>query len=108
MWGVRTWYIGYPCPWLHGGEKAQMNNPSKTDQWQQEIIDSWRPGTLLLTSGGRLARQLQHRYRLQQLEKGYRSWNPLEVNSLNAWLRHCWQSLWESKTHAGSWLRLHL
>jgi hypothetical protein len=45
-----------------------------TDQWQKNIIDSWRPGSLILTSGGRLARQLQHRYRLQQLKEGHTSW----------------------------------
>jgi RecB family exonuclease len=89
-----------------------MNNkadrPSKTDRWQQRILDTWQPGTLLLTSGGRLARQLQHRYRLQQLEKGHNSWNPLEVKSLNGWLHHSWQVLWESRAPAGSWLRLRL
>ena len=79
-----------------------------TDQWQRNIIDSWRPGSLILTSGGRLARQLQHRYRLQQLEQGRNSWPPLEVRSLNSWLRQSWQNLWESRAPAGSWLRLRL
>ena len=85
-----------------------MNLASKTDQWQQRVIDSWRPGSLILTSGGRLARQLQHRYRLQQLEKGHNSWRPLEVRSLNGWLHQSWQDLWESRAPAGSWLRLRL
>jgi ATP-dependent helicase/nuclease subunit B len=85
-----------------------MNLASKTDQWQQKIIDSWQPGTLILTSGGRLARQLQHRYRLQQLQEGHNSWNPLEVRSLNGWLHQCWQDLWESRAPAGAWLRLRL
>ena len=85
-----------------------MNLASKTDQWQQRVIDSWRPGSLILTSGGRLARQLQHRHRLQQLEKGHNSWRPLEVRSLNAWLHQSWQDLWESEAPAGSWLRLRL
>ena len=85
-----------------------MNLASKTDQWQQRVIDSWRPGSLILTSGGRLARQLQHRHRLQQLEKGNNSWRPLEVRSLNAWLHQSWQDLWESEAPAGSWLRLRL
>jgi hypothetical protein len=79
-----------------------------TDQWQQDIIDSWQPGTLILTSGSRLARQLQHRYRLQRIDKGGTSWRPLEVLSLNGWLNQCWQDLWESEPPAGSWLRLHL
>lgn len=85
-----------------------MNNPSKTDQWQQEIIDLWQPGTLILTSVSRLARQLQHRYRLQQIVRGHNSWRPLEVSSLNHWLHHCWQDLWESEAPAGSWLRLRI
>ena len=79
-----------------------------TDQWQQNIIDSWQPGSLILTSGGRLARQLQHRYRLQQLEKGHNSWSSLEVRSLNGWLHQCWQDLWENGAPAGAWLRLRL
>ncbi len=81
---------------------------SLTDQWQQKIIDSWQAGTQILTSGSRLARQLQHRYRLQQLEKGHNSWYPLEVRSLNGWLHHCWRDLWESRAPAGSWLRFRL
>jgi RecB family exonuclease len=79
-----------------------------TDQWQKNIIDSWRPGSLILTSGGRLARQLQHRYRLQQLKEGHTSWCPLEVRSLNSWLHQSWQELWESRAPAGSWMRLRL
>ncbi len=79
-----------------------------TDQWQKNIIDSWRPGSLILTSGGRLARQLQHRYRLQQLEEGHTSWCPLEARSLNGWLNQCWHNVWEDEAPAGSWLRLHL
>ncbi|MGD8687262.1 MAG: PD-(D/E)XK nuclease family protein [Syntrophobacterales bacterium] len=79
-----------------------------TDQWQQDIIDSWRPGSLILTSGGRLARQLQHRYRLQQLENDHNSWHPLNVRSLNSWLHQSWQDLWESRAPAGFWLRLRL
>ena len=79
-----------------------------TDQWQKNIIDSWRPGSLILTSGGRLARQLQHRYRLQQLKEGHTSWCPLEVRSLNSWLHQSWQDLWGSRVPAGSWLRLRL
>ena len=85
-----------------------MNLASKTDQWQQRAIDAWRPGSLVLTSGGRLARQLQHRHRLQQLEKGHNSWRPLEVRSLNGWLHQSWQDLWESEAPAGPWLRLRL
>ncbi|MCG6918685.1 MAG: hypothetical protein LJE89_14215, partial [Deltaproteobacteria bacterium] len=63
-----------------------MKKASKTDDWQQKIIDAWQPGTLILTSGGRLARQLIHRYRLQQIDDGYKSWQPLEASSLNGWL----------------------
>lgn len=79
-----------------------------TDQWQKNIIASWRPGSLILTSGGRLARQLLHRYRLQQIEKDNTSWHPLEVKSLNSWLHQSWQDLWESGALAGFWLRLRL
>jgi len=84
------------------------NRSSTTDQWQQEIIDLWQPGTLILTSGSRLARQLLHRYRLQQIDNNCRSWQPLEARSLNGWLNRSWQDLWEDKAQAGPWLRLHL
>ena len=85
-----------------------MKKASKTDDWQQEIIDAWQPGTLILTSGGRLARQLIHRYRLQQIENGHKSWRPLEARSLNGWLNQCRQNLWENEAPAGAWLRLRL
>ena len=84
------------------------NKPSTTNQWQQRIIDSWHPGTLILTSGSRMARQLVHRYRLQQIENNLKSWQPLEAQSLNGWLNRTWQNLWGDRSLAGSWLRLHL
>ena len=86
----------------------RKNRPSTTDQWQQSIIDTWQPGTLILTSGSRMARQLIHRYRLQQRENKQKSWQLLEARSLNGWLNRSWQDLWEDKVHAGPWLRLHL
>ena len=93
-----------------GGEEFLMENIenrlSTTDQWQQRIIDSWQPGTLILTSGSRMARQLVHRYRLQQIENNQKSWQPLEARSLNGWLHRSWQDLWEDRSLAGSWLRL--
>ena len=55
-----------------------------------------------------MARQLVHRYRLQQIEDSQKSWQPLEVQSLNSWLNRSWQNLWEDRCLAGSWLRLHL
>jgi RecB family exonuclease len=85
-----------------------MKKASKTDDWQREIIDTWQPGTLILTSGGRLARQLIHRNRLQQIDNGHKSWQPLEARSLNGWLNQCQQNLWEAEAPAGSWLRLRL
>jgi len=75
----------------------QNNRPSTTEQWQQRIIDAWQPGTLILTSGGRLARQLIHRYRQQQRENGHKSWQPLEARSLNGWLNQYWQNLWDDE-----------
>jgi RecB family exonuclease len=85
-----------------------MDNQSQTALWQQRIIDSWQPGTLILTSGGRLARQLQHLYRVQNMAAGIDSWRPLEVSNLNRWLHDCAQDLWETETPAGLWLRLRL
>jgi len=84
------------------------NRSSPTGDWQQRIIDAWQPSTLILTSGGRLARQLSHRYRLQHIEKGSKSWQPLQARSLNGWLNQCRQHVWENEITAGSWLRLDL
>lgn len=81
---------------------------STTDQWQQRLIDSWEPGTLVLTSGSRLARQLRHRYRLRQIGKGRSGWRPLEAQSLNSWLYRFWADLWEDTAPAGVWFRLRL
>ena len=55
-----------------------------------------------------MARQLVHRYRLQQIENNLKSWQPLEAQSLNGWLNRTWQNLWGDRSLAGSWLRLHL
>ena len=88
--------------------KNRKNRSSTTDEWQQKLVDSWQPGSLILTSGGRLARQLTHRYRLQQIEKNNESWQTLEARSLNGWLNQCWQDLWGDEAPASSWLRLHL
>ena len=82
--------------------------PPTTEQWQQKIVNTWQPGTLILTSGGRLARQFIHRHRLQQIEDGYKSWQPLEASSLNGWLNQCQQNLWQAEAPAGAWLRLRL
>jgi ATP-dependent helicase/nuclease subunit B len=88
--------------------KNTKNRSSTTDEWQQKLIDSWQPGSLILTSGGRLARQLVHRYRLQQIELGNNSWQPLEARSLNGWLNEWRQNVWENEAPAGPWLRFHL
>jgi ATP-dependent helicase/nuclease subunit B len=104
---------GWPVRRTSWGSKEFLmenikNRPSTTDLWQQRIIDSWQPGTLILTSGSRMARQLLHRYRLQQIENNQKSWQPLEARSLNGWLNKSWQALWQDKSLAGSWLRLRL
>jgi len=86
----------------------RKDKPLTTDDWQKRIVESWQPGRLILTSGSRMARQLHHRYRLQQIENDHQSWQPLEAQSLNGWLKRSWQNVWEDKPQAGSYLRLHL
>jgi ATP-dependent helicase/nuclease subunit B len=85
-----------------------MKQAFTTEQWQQEILDSWRPGMLILTSGSRLSRALQHRHRLQERVLGRKGWRSMEVLSLNNWLHRCSLDLWEEKSPAGPLYRLRL
>ncbi len=61
---------------------------------QARIVDQADERTLILTSGGRLARQLRHAFRLDRMKKGCSGWLPPKVLSLNAWLQETWRDSW--------------
>jgi len=66
--------------------------------FQTALLSACRPGSLILTSGGRLARHLKHRYRESQMAVGKTGWASPQVFSLNAWIRKVWDMTWPS-TH---------
>ncbi len=71
-----------------------------TKALQARIIAEADEQTLILTSGGRLARQLRHAFRLDRMNKGYSGWLPPRVLSLNAWLEETWRSSWPEESLA--------
>ncbi|RLB90126.1 MAG: hypothetical protein DRH10_04600, partial [Deltaproteobacteria bacterium] len=62
--------------------------------FQDGLLSVSRPGTLILTSGGRLARLLKHRYRQTQMSEGRQGWILPDILSLNAWIRKAWNLTW--------------
>ncbi len=73
-----------------------------TTALQARIVAEADERTLILTSGGRLARQLRHAFRLDRMKKGYSGWLPPKVLSLNAWLQETWRDSWPEETLASS------
>ncbi|MFH0788679.1 MAG: PD-(D/E)XK nuclease family protein [Pseudomonadota bacterium] len=69
-------------------------NALTTESLQAGIVAEADEQTLILTSGGRLSRQLRHAFRLDRLKKGYRGWRPPRVLSLNAWIEEIWRGSW--------------
>ena len=64
--------------------------------FQTTLLSQCQPGTLVLTSGGRLARHLKHKYREGQIAANKRGWISPDVLSLNAWIRKTWNMTWPS------------
>jgi probable DNA repair protein len=64
--------------------------------FQTTLVSECQPGTLILTSGGRLARHLKHKYRESQVAKGKTGWASPDILSLNAWMRKAWNMTWPS------------
>ena len=66
------------------------------------------PDRLYLTSTGRLARDLNRRFRLQCLREGKEGWEPLRAMTLNGWLDRTWSELWPEEIPAPDLYRLSL
>ena len=62
--------------------------------FQTALLSECRPGTLILTSGGRLARHLKHQYREAQMAAGNKGWDSPDILTLNAWIREAWNMTW--------------
>jgi ATP-dependent helicase/nuclease subunit B len=69
-----------------------------TEALQAGIVAEADEQTLILTSGGRLARQLHHAFRLDRLKNGQRGWQPPRILSLNAWIQQTWQGFWPEES----------
>jgi len=66
------------------------------------------PSYLYLTSTGRLARRLRHRFRLSSMKEGNRAWEAFPAMTLNAWLSRSWSETWPECVPAPELKRLHL
>ena len=66
------------------------------EDFQVAVLSACQPGTLILTSGGRLARHLKYRYRESQTAVGKRGWASPEILTLNSWIRKAWNMTWPS------------
>ncbi len=64
--------------------------------------------TLYLTSTGRLARRLRHRFRMRCIDDGLRGWHPPQALSLNAWLQNRWAESWAERAPASETYRTNL
>jgi len=71
-----------------------------TEALQAKVVAEADEQTLILTSGGRLARQLRHAFRLGRMKKGDLGWLPPKVLSLNAWIEETWRCSWPEETPA--------
>jgi ATP-dependent helicase/nuclease subunit B len=71
-----------------------------TEALQTRVIAEADEKTLILTSGGRLARQMRHAFRMDRMHKGFSGWLPPRVMSLNAWLLETWRMAWPEETLA--------
>ena len=66
------------------------------------------PDRLYLTSTGRLARDLQRRFRLKCLREGKKGWESLRAMSLNVWLTRTWSESWPEEVSAPDLYRMSL
>jgi len=64
------------------------------DPFQKALLAASKPGTLILTPGGRLARRLKHRFRTSEITRGQQGWVPPDVLTLNAWAWKAWNTTW--------------
>jgi RecB family exonuclease len=81
---------------------------SSSAQLQDFLLQEAGPNTLVVVPHQRLARQLWHRQRLQELGRGQAAWEPLSVVTLQGWWAELFRSLWAPVALAPSLVRLAL
>ena len=62
--------------------------------FQTAVLSSCQPGTLILTSGGRLARHLKHRHSESKIAADKMGWASPDILTLNAWIWKAWNITW--------------
>ncbi len=72
-------------------DKISFPNTRKIQEW---IINNVMPDDLVLAAGGRMARQILDIFRKGKLEGTEAAWLPVQVMSLNEWLRYTWIEMW--------------
>jgi len=73
-----------------------------TETLQTRIVAEADEDTLILTSGGRLARQLRHAFRMDRIQQGRSAWGPPKIMSLNAWVEEAWRWSWPEESRPSS------
>ncbi len=74
----------------------------------QEFILREGPGALTVVPHQRLARQLWHRQRQEEMSRGLSAWEPLALTTLKAWWTALFHSLWAEAALAPALVRLRL
>jgi RecB family exonuclease len=81
---------------------------SSSASLQDYLLNETGPGALVIVPHRRLARQVWHKQRLANLEKGRTAWEPLPLVTLPDWWSELFQGLWPPYARAPSLVRLAL
>jgi hypothetical protein len=75
---------------------------------QEVILQEVEPGALVIVPHRRLARQVWHKQRLANLERGAAAWEPLPLMTLPDWWAELYRNLWPPYALAPPLVRLAL
>jgi len=87
---------------------TRLRNFSSCASLQQFLLTETEPGTLVLVPHRRLARQVWHKQRLANLERGLAAWEPLPLMTLPDWWGELYRNLWPPYAPAPPLVRLAL
>jgi RecB family exonuclease len=87
---------------------THLENFSSSATLQKYLLDETKPGTLVIVPHRRLARQVWHKQRHINLERGVTAWEPLPLATLPDWWSEVYKNLWPPLALAPSLVRLAL
>lgn len=87
---------------------SHLEHFSSCASLQQYLLDTTKPDTLIVVPHRRLARQVWHKQRLANLERGLTAWEPLPLMTLPDWWSELFQNLWPPYALAPPLVRLAL